>query len=141
MKYTKILTFVLALFAFAGLQAQENENVKKETTVKKVTVKDANVETVIGKEVKLTKSVINVEGNSDTNQNSEEVIVKDEKKQSVELGEKKLNIENQKDLEKLKKEENKMIDGQQRGEPIEAEKEVKAKSKLTVKSKKEGGGN
>ncbi|MEX0996040.1 MAG: hypothetical protein WDZ45_03200 [Flavobacteriaceae bacterium] len=140
MKRTAIVTLIFALFSFIGLQAQVNENVKKETTVKKVTVKDTNVETVVDKEVEETKSVLKVEGTEDTNQNSEEVIVSDEKNYTIEVIEKEVNLENQKDLEKLKKEENKRIDGQQRGVPIQTDADSIAKPKVSSKTKKEGGG-
>ncbi|MCR9182755.1 MAG: hypothetical protein NXH73_07500 [Flavobacteriaceae bacterium] len=140
MKRTTLVTIIIALFSLVGLQAQVNENVKKETTVKKVTVKDTNVETLIDKEVKETKSVIKVEGTDKTNQNSEEVIVSDEKKMSVELVEKELNLENQKELDRLKKEETKRIDGQQRGVPVKTDEDTIEKPKMSTKSKKDGGG-
>jgi|GEM_PF-4963436 len=130
MKSNTIVGLIFALFSFIGLQAQVNENVKKETTVKKVTVKDTNVETIIDKEVEETKSIISVEGTSETNQDSEEVIVSDKKNHKVELVEKEVNLENQNKLDELKKEENKRIDGQQRGVPIQTDADSLEKPKV-----------
>lgn len=136
MKRVEILTLIFAIFTFIGLQGQVNENVKKETTVKKVTIKDTNIETVVDKEVKEIKSIIKVEGTDETNQNSEEVIVSDEKNFSVEVKEKEINVENQKQLEKLKNEEIKRIDGQQRGIPIQTDADTIEKPKVSSKSEK-----
>ncbi len=136
MRHTALVTLFFALFSLVGLQAQVNENIKKETTVKKTTVKDTNVETVIDKEVKQTKSVIKVEGTEDTNQNSEEVIVSDEKNHTVEVIEKEVNIENEKALEELKKEQVERIDGQQRGIPVQTDADVIEKPKPSNKTKK-----
>ncbi len=136
MKRIVITTLVIGLFSFAGLHAQINENVKKETTLKKVTVKDTNVETIVDKEVDVKRSVIKVEGTDETNQNSEEVIISDEKNYSVELIEKELNAENQKDLDRLKKEEIIRIDGQQRGVPIQTDADTLEKPRVLSKSEK-----
>jgi hypothetical protein len=140
MKRIVITSLVLALFSFTGIQAQVNENVKKETTVKKVTVKDTNVETIVDKEVEEKRSVIQVEGTTATNQNSEEVIVTDKLSKSVKVEEKGVNVENEKDLDKLRKEEVKRIDGQQRGVPIKSDDQIDPKPQVTTKAKKEGGG-
>lgn len=137
MKRIVITTLVIGLFSFAGLQAQINENVKKETTLKKVTVKDTNVETIVDKEVDEKRSVIKVEGTDETNQNSEELIISGEKNYSVEVIDKELNVENQKDLDKLKKEENERIDGQQRGVPIQTDADTLQKPRVYSTSEKE----
>ncbi len=140
MKHIVISTLVICLFAITGMQAQVNENVKKETTVKKVTVKDANVETIVDEEVDEKKSVIKVEGTDETNQKSEEVVVTDQVSKSVKVEEKSVNIENEEELKKLKKkeEEYKRVDGQQRGVPVSSDDEPQPQ--LKTKSKKDGGG-
>lgn len=134
MKRIAILTFML--FTFAGLQSQVNENIKKETTVKKVTVKDTNIETVIDKEISKSKSVINVEGTNEMNQESNEIKVSDETKHTIVVKEKVLNVENQNQLEKLKKEETKQIDGQQRGVPVQTDADTKVSPKVSTQSEK-----
>ena len=136
MKRIVILILTFCIFALTGMYAQVNENVKKETTIKKVTIKDTNIEKIVDKEVEEIKSVIKVDGTDETNQNSEEVIVSDEKNFSVEVKEREINVENQKQLEKLKNEATKRIDGQQRGVPIQTDADTIEKPKVSSKSEK-----
>lgn len=138
MKRIVILTLSFCIFALTGIYAQVNENVTKETTVKKATIKDTNVETIVNQEVDEKKSVIKVEGTDKTNQESKEEVISDEVSKSVSVEAKTVNTENEKDLKKLKEEEYKRIDGQQRGVPLPLD--GQPQPKLKTKSKKDGRG-
>lgn len=118
MKYTLILALVVSMASISEIQAQINENVKEETTVEKVTIKDTNVETIVNKEIDSEKSVIKVEGTDKINQESKVEVVTDQVSKSIDVENKHLNTENEKDLKKMKKEEYKRVDGQQRVVPV-----------------------
>lgn len=134
MKITVLITFVFSLLFVTNVEAQKNENVKKETTVKKVTVKDTNIETVVDKEVKETKSKLKVKGSKETNQDADEVIVKDQKIKTVEVIEKDENLENKAAIEKAKLEKGERVDGKQRGKPL------KVSDSNNLNTKKDDGG-
>ncbi|MGO3182011.1 MAG: hypothetical protein ACTIJ9_04190 [Aequorivita sp.] len=64
-----IMSLALAAFTIAGMQAQENKTLKKESTVKRMVTKEGS--NVKVKEVKSTDTesgAVLVEGNSNTNQ-------------------------------------------------------------------------
>ncbi|WP_339611246.1 hypothetical protein [uncultured Planktosalinus sp.] len=134
MKITVLITMVFSLLFVTNVEAQKNENVKKETTVKKVTVKDTNTETVVDKEVKETKSKLKVKGSKETNQDADEVIVKDQKIKTVEVIEKDENLKNKAAIEKAKLEKGERVDGKQRGKPL------KVSDSKNVNTKNDDGG-
>ncbi len=136
MKSKIFIAFVFSFLTVLGIQAQNNENVKKETTVKKVTVKDTDVETVVDKEVKETKSKLEVAGSEATNQESKDVLVKDTKVKSIEIEEKRENLENNANLEKSKLQKANSADSLQRVVPMKH-----SKNKKIEIEKDEGGGN
>lgn len=135
MKHLVISTLVIAFFSFSGKQSQVNESVIKETTIKTVTVKGTQIETTVETEVEEKRSVINVEGTEQTNQISEEVIIIDEKIYSVDVIDKGTNIENKKELDKLKNKETKRIDGLQRGLPVSTENQIKLNQTQNLKKR------
>jgi len=139
MKKILILAVVFGLTFSSTAFSQNNENIKKETTVKKVTVKDTGVKTIVEKDVKEEVSVVKVEGTEKTNQDSEVQVVKDVKTTSVNVVDEGVNLENQAKLEKEKKKEYERIDGQQRGVPIQTSDDVQAKPLKKEKSKKDDG--
>jgi hypothetical protein len=79
-----LILMMIALLPFA-ISAQNNENKKQETTVEKVTVVGTDVETISKTDVDTEKSVIKVEGTTETNQNSREEKLVDEKTSSVDV--------------------------------------------------------
>lgn len=100
MKNLMLMMIVLLPFA---ISAQNNENKKKETTVEKVTVVGTDVETISKTDVDTEKSVVKVEGTTETNQSSREEKVVDDKVTKV-------------DVDK-KRDDGQTIDGVQRGKP------------------------
>lgn len=136
MKSKLFISFVFSFLTVMGIQAQDNENIKKETTVKKVTVKDTDIETVVNKEVKETTSKLEVEGSEATNQESKEVLVKDTKVKSMEVVEKKENFENKVNLEKSKLHKADSVDSLQLVVPMKH-----SKKKNVEIEKDDGGGN
>ena len=130
MKNVFILAFVFGFLFSTSAFAQNIENVKKETTVKKVTVKDTDVQTVIEKDVKEEVSVVKVEGTDKVNQKSEDVVVKEVKTQTVDVVTEGTNKENK---------EYERVDGQQRGAPVQTGDEVPTKP-LKQDQKKKGDG-
>jgi predicted metal-dependent peptidase len=139
MKKVPIIAIVFGLIFSTTVFAQNIENVKKETTVKTVTVKDTDVQTVVEKDVEEKVSVIKVEGTDKINQASEDQVIKEVKTKSLDVVEEGENKENQKRLDKMKKEEAKRIDGQQRGVPVQTEGDVPAKPLVKDKKKKGDG--
>lgn len=127
MKKVSLLAVVFGLMFSTTAFAQNIENVKKETTVKKVTVKDTDVSTVVEKDIKEEVTAVKVEGSDKTNQTSENVIVRDTKTQTVDVVSEGVNKENQAKLEAKKKEEASRIDGQQRGVPIQTKDDSQTK--------------
>src|SRR5690606_13827799 len=113
MKKISIYTLVFGLLFSTAAFSQINENVQKETTVKKVTIKDTNVQTIVEKEVDESVEVVEVEGTNETNQKSDEKTVKNQKLKVVDVIDEGENEENQKNLEKVKKEEAKKMEAQQ----------------------------
>lgn len=112
MKKISIYTLIFGLLFSTAAFSQINENVQKETTVKKVTVKDTNVQTIIEKEVDESVETVEVEGSNETNQKSEGKNVKNKKVKVVDVIEEGENKENQKSLDQVKKEEAKRMDTQ-----------------------------
>lgn len=139
MKNVFILAFVFGFLFSTSAFAQNIENVKKETTVKKVTVKDTDVQTVIEKDVKEEVSVVKVEGTDKVNQKSEDVVVKEVKTQTVDVVTEGTNKENKAKLETKKNKEYERVDGQQRGAPVQTGDEVPTKP-LKQDQKKKGDG-
>jgi|GEM_PF-2903529 len=117
MKRFLMITLTFGFLAFSGnMQAQVNQNKEKETTTTKVVVKGTDVETVVAEEVKEKQSLIQVEGTNQTNQSSSEMILKSGTQTNILVDDKKLNVENQLQLERDRL-NNATIDGVQRGAP------------------------
>lgn len=127
MKNTSMLAVAIGLLFSAGAFAQNIENVTKETTVKKVTVKDTDVKTEVQTDVKKEVSTLSVEGSDSVNQATETIVLEDAKTRSVEVIKEGANLENQARLEKQKKEQYERVDGQQRGIPIKTDEDVQVK--------------
>jgi hypothetical protein len=150
MKKVPILAVVFSLiFSFTAF-SQNIENVQKETTVKKVTVKDTDVKTIVEKEVSEEVATLTVEGTEKVNQSSEAVVIKDAESKSVDVVDGGVNIENQAKLEKQKKEEQiklekqkkeayDQIDGKQKATPVQKEQEILVKPPKKEKKKKSDG--
>ncbi len=98
-----VLIMMIVLLPFA-INAQNNENKKTETTVEKVTVVGTDVDTISKTDVDTEKSVIKVEGTTETNQSTREDKLVDEKKSKV-------NVDTTRD-------DAERIDGVQRGKPL-----------------------
>ncbi len=112
----KLLSLIVLSMCFISISnAQENQTVIKETTVKKTVTKGPEIETVIEEKVEEKKGVITVEGSDKMNQEYEEKVIKNEetiiRNEDVEL-----NTENQLDVEKIKLDQEREIENQ-RGEP------------------------
>lgn len=139
MKKISILAVAFGLIFSTTVFAQNIENVKKETTVKKVTVKDTGVKTVVEKDIDEEVSVTKVEGTEKINQTSKEEVIKDVKTKSLDVVDEGVNVENQAKLEKEKKKEYERINAQQRGEPAQTKDETPVKPPLKEKKKKGDG--
>ncbi len=119
MKRILIITFTFGLLTFtSNMHAQVNQNKEKETVTTKVVVKGTDVETVVAEEVSEKRSVIQVEGTDKTNQNSSERVIKSGKETNIIVDDKKINVDNQLQLER-ERANNASIDGVQRGAPIQ----------------------
>lgn len=94
---------MMIVFLPFAMSAQSNENKKQETTVEKVTVVGTDVDTISKTEVDTEKSVINVEGTTETNQSTREEKLVDQKTSRV-------NVDSTRD-------DGETIDGVQRGKP------------------------
>jgi len=149
MKNISIYTLIFGLVFSTAAFSQINENVQKETTVKKVTVKDTDVKTIVEKEVAEEVAIIQVEGTTKVDQSSETVVVKDVETKSVDVIDEGVNLENQAKLEKQKKEEQAKLekqkkeayeqnDGKQKVMPIQTEQEILVKPPKIDKKKKGG---
>jgi|SRR5690606_38225854 len=117
MKTISFYTLIFGLLFSTATFSQINENVQKETTVKKVTIKDTNVQTIVEEEVDESVEVVEVEGTSETNQKSDEKTVKNQKVKVVDVIDEGENEENQKNLEKVKKDDAKRMEAQQQEVP------------------------
>ncbi|RMA64485.1 hypothetical protein [Ulvibacter antarcticus] len=72
------------LFSVGAIYAQENVDVKKETTTKTVVVKDTNVETTVINDVNTEESIIQVNDNNAVNQDATVVTKKNVTSEMVE---------------------------------------------------------
>ncbi|MEX2349528.1 MAG: hypothetical protein WD554_01495 [Flavobacteriaceae bacterium] len=99
----KNLMLMMIVFLPFAISAQSNENKKQETTVEKVTVVGTDVETISKTDVDTEKSVIKVEGTTETNQNAREEKMVNEKTSRI-------------DVDSVR-DDGETIDGVQRGTP------------------------
>ncbi|PIV50254.1 MAG: hypothetical protein COS19_04585 [Flavobacteriaceae bacterium CG02_land_8_20_14_3_00_34_13] len=141
MKHLIIISLAFGMASFTTLHAQENKNIEKETTTTKVIVKGTEVETVVAQEVSEKKSIIEVDGTNQTNQDSSEKVIKSGTETNIQIEDPTVNVINQAQLDQMKKEGNPTIDGVQRGAPTRVTTEILVEGKkctCVCSEKKEG---
>ncbi|WP_310991817.1 hypothetical protein [Aequorivita marina] len=133
-----ITSIAIAAFAVAGLQAQENKTLKKESTITREITKEGNKIKV--KEVKSTdteRGEIIVEGTKKTNQNFKESTSKDLSADKVLVNEAAIDKKNEAAIKAQKEKQQAALEQSKRKQAALAEKRKKENEMKALKKKKE----